>query len=219
MRYYKRNTTNLISIILSLFMLMGALVMVPGVYGSVLKSYCVVQGAFLIFMPLVNAALQNLAAQKAYDPQKYFFTLAFNESVFYEWVVCLSAIVLLFFIPNTDLRVLGWPMTITVVLAWLAVIGLTTLLTKKLTRVDFMTDSILVRGINFFKSAGLSQKTTTGLGVYTYDEFEGYSLKGEKLMLKLTDGRGQVTVVLPADKSVQVTEYLKAKGVNRKETR
>jgi hypothetical protein len=32
----------------------------------------------------------------------------------------------------------------------------------------------------------------------------------------LTDGRGQVAVTLPSDKKVQVTEYLKAKGVIQK---
>lgn len=219
MRYYKRNTTNLISVILSMFILFGVLVVVPGVYSSVLKSYCVVLGAFLIFMPLVNALFHNLAMKWAYDPQKYFFTLAFKESVLYEWLVCLSAVALLFFIPITDIRVLGWPMTIGVVGAWLLVIGLTTVLSQKLTRIDFMSDLIMVRGINFFKSAGLSQKTTTGLGIYTYDEFEGFSLKENKLVLRLVDGKGQVAVQLPADKSVQVTQYLIAKGILRKESR
>lgn len=217
MRYYKRNTTNLISMILSIFILFGVLVMVPGVYGSVLSSYCVVLGAFFIFMPLVNATLQNLATRKIYDPQKYFFTLAFNESVIYEWVVCGSAIVLLFFLPNTDLRVLGLPTTIGVVAIWLLVIEGTVLLSKKMTRVEFMADAILVKGLNFFKSAGLSQKTTTGLGIYAYDEFEAYHLMGEKMIILLEDGRGQIAVTLPQDKSVQVIKFLEAKGIGRKE--
>ncbi len=213
MRYYKRNTTNLISVILSVFMLFGIMVLVPGVYGSVLSSYCVILGVFFILMPLVNAVLQNLAAMKAHDPQKHFFTLTFNESAIYEWIVCLSAIVLLFFLPSTDLRLLGWSTTFIVVGVWLMVIALTTVLSQKMTRVEFLTDTVLVRGINFFKSAGLSQKTTTGLGVYTYDEFCGFLINDEKLILKLQDGRGQVAVKLPKDKSEQVSSYLTAKGL------
>lgn len=213
MRYYKRNTTNLISVILSVFMLLGIMVLVPGIYGSVLSSYSVILGAFFILMPLVNALLQNFATLKAHDPQKHFFTLAFNESVAYEWIICISAIVLLFFLPNTDLRVLGWPTAIITVLVWIAVAAMTTVLSQKLTRVEFLTDTILVRGVNFFKSAGLSQKTTTGLGVYTYDEFNSFLINGEKMILKLQDGRGQVAVKLPKDKSEQVSSYLTAKGL------
>lgn len=216
MRQYRRNTTNLISMILSIFILFAVLIVVPGVFDNVLNSYCMVLGAFLIFMPLFNALLQNVAVKMSYNPQKYFFTLAFKESVVYEWVVNLSAIVLLFFVPNTDLRTLGWPMTIGVVASWMVVIALTIFLTQKLTKIDFMSDTIMVKGINFFKSAGLSQKTTTGLGIYTYDEFEGFRVKEDKLVLLLTDGRGQVAVKLPSDKKVQVTEYLKAKGVIQK---
>ncbi len=216
MRQYRRNTTNLISMILSIFILFAVLIVVPGVFDNVLNSYCMVLGAFLIFMPLFNALLQNVAVKLSYNPQKYFFTLAFKESVVYEWVVNLSAIVLLFFVPNTDLRTLGWPMTIGVVTSWMVIIALTIFLTQKMTKIDFMSDTIMVKGINFFKSAGLSQKTTTGLGIYTYDEFEGFRVKEDKLVLLLTDGRGQVAVKLPSDKKVQVTEYLKAKGVIQK---
>lgn len=216
MRQYRRNTTNLISMILSIFILFAVLIVVPGVFDNVFNSYCMVLGAFLIFMPLFNALLQNVAVKMSYDPQKYFFTLAFKESVMYEWVVDLSAIVLLFFVPNTDLRTLGWPMTFSVVFGWMVVIAMTIFLSQKMTKVDFMSDTIMVKGINFFKSAGLSQKTTTGLGIYTYDEFEGFRLNEEKLVLLLTDGRGQVAVALPSDKKVQVTEYLKAKGVIQK---
>lgn len=217
MRYYKRNTMNLISMIASIFILFTVLVIVPGGYGNILTSYCIVLGTFLIFMPLLNALIQNLAAKLVYDPQKYFFTLKFNESVIYEWVVCLSAIVLLFFVPNTDLRVLGTSTMLITVTAWLVVAAGTTLASKQFTRVEFLSDTILVRGLNFFKAAGLSQKTTTGLGVYSYDEFEGYSLKDEKLILLLLDGKGQIAVTLPKDKALQVTSFLTAKGITRKE--
>lgn len=217
MRYYRRNTTNLISVILSIFALFGILIAVPGIYGSVLNNYCMVMAVFLLIMPLINGLLQNMAVKNVFDSEKYFFTLNFNESVLYEALVCISAIVLLFFIPATDLRVLGWPLTIGVVSVWVIVAALTTWASYKLTKIKFMSDCILVEGFNFFKSAGLSQKTTTGLGVYTYDEFEGFVLRDEKLILKLTEGRGQVSVVLPKKLAVQVTQFLTAKGIGRKE--
>lgn len=217
MRYYRRNTTNLISVILSIFALFGLLVAAPGIYGSVLNNYCVVMAAFLLVMPLINGLLQNIAVKQVYDPEKYFFTLKFNESVLYEALVCASAIVLLFFIPATDLRVLGWPITLGVVGLWSLVALGTTWASYQFTQIMFMSDAILVKGFNFFKSAGLSQKTTTGLGVYTYDEFESFILSGEKMIMKLTDGRGQVCVKLPKSLAVQVTQFLVAKGVIRKE--
>ncbi len=217
MRYLKRNTLNLISMIASIFSLFAVLVAIPGGYGNVLISYCIVLSIFLIFMPLLNALLQNMTTKMVYDPQKYFFTLKFNESAGYEWVVCLSAMVLLFFIPNTDLRVLGMGTVLLTIAAWMAVTILTIWASRQFTRVEFLTDTILVRGLNFFKAAGLSQKTTTGLGVYTYEEFDGFRLKEEKLILMLLDGKGQISVVLPKDKAPQVTSYLTAKGVLRKE--
>lgn len=218
MRYYRRNTTNLISVILSIFALFGLLVAAPGIYGSVLNNYCVVMAAFLLVMPLINALLQNMAVKQVYDPEKYFFTLNFNESVLYEALVCASAIVLLFFIPSTDLRVLGWPMTIIIVGIWSAVAAGTTWASYQFTKIMFMSDAILVKGFNFFKSAGLSQKTTTGLGVYTYDEFDSFMLHGDKMVMKLTEGRGQVSVKLPKNLAVQVTQFLVAKGIVRKES-
>ncbi len=217
MRYYKRNTMNLISLIASIFILFAALVIIPSGYGNVLTSYCIVLGTFFIFTPMLNGLIQNLAAKVVYDPQKYFFTLKFNESVFYEWVVCISAIVLLFFVPNTDLRVLGLSTAMKTVGFWLLVIAGTTWLSKQFTRVEFLSDTILVRGLNFFKAAGLSQKTTTGLGIYAYDEFDGFSLKDEKLIIMLLDGKGQIAVTLPKEKAVQVTSFLTAKGILRKE--
>lgn len=217
MRYYKRNTMNLISMIASIFILFAVLVMVPGGDGNVLINYCIVLGTFLIFMPMLNALLQNFAAQRVYDPQKYFFTLKFNESEVYELVVCFSAIALLFFIPNTDIRALGISAVMQIVGVWLIVVGVTARLSKQFTRVEFLSDTILVRGLNFFKAAGLSQKTITGLGVYSYDEFEGYSLKDEKLILLLLDGKGQIAVTLPKDKALQITSFLTAKGITRKE--
>lgn len=217
MRYYKRNTMNLISMIASIFILFAVLVMIPAGYGGVLASYSIVLGTFLIFMPLLNALLQNLATNRVFDPQKYFFTLKFNESVGYELVVCLSAMVLLFFVPNTDLRVLGVPTVISTFGMWLAIVGVTIMISQKMTRVEFLSDTILVRGLNFFKAAGLSQKTTTGLGIYSYDEFDGFNLKDEKLTLMLLDGKGQIAVVLPKEKAIQVTSFLKAKGILPKE--
>lgn len=217
MRYYKRNTMNLISMIASIFILFAILVIIPSGYNSILVSYNIVLGTFFIFMPLLNALFQNLAAKAVFDPQKYFFTLKFNESVWYEMVVCLSAIVLLFFIPNTNIRVLGLPTVLQIVGVWLIVTGMTVRLSKQMTRVEFLSDTILVRGLNFFKAAGLSQKTTTGLGIYSYDEFDGFYLKDEKLTLSLLDGKGQIAVVLPKDKTVQITSFLSAKGILRKE--
>lgn len=213
MRYYKRNTMSLISVILSVFIVMGVMVAVPGAYSNPVGVYSVILGAFFILMPLVNALFQNLVIKKVYDPSKYFFTLAFNESVGYEWLVCGSAIVLLFFLPSTDLRPLGLTYAALVVGLWVAIAACTIFISQKMTKVDFLNDTILVKGINFFKSSGLSQKTTTGLGVYTYDEFGSFTVKDEKLVIKLQDGRGQVAVKLPKDKSEQVSKYLVAKGL------
>lgn len=213
MRYYKRNTMNLISVILSVFIVMAVMVMVPGAYDTPAGSYSVILGAFFILMPLINALFQNLVIRQVYDPSKYFFSLDFNESVGYEWLVCGSAIVLLFFLPSTDLRPLGLTNAALIVGLWVAVAAITIFISQKFTKVDFLNDTILVKGINFFKSSGLSQKTTTGLGVYTYDEFSSFTLKDEKLVLKLNDGRGQVAVKLPKEKSEQISKYLVAKGL------
>lgn len=213
MRYYKRNTMNLISVILSVFIVMAVMVMVPGAYDTPAGSYSVILGAFFILMPLINALFQNLVIRQVYDPSKYFFSLDFNESVGYEWLVCGSAIVLLFFLPSTDLRPLGLTNAALIVGLWVAVAAVTIFISQKFTKVDFLNDTILVKGINFFKSSGLSQKTTTGLGVYTYDEFGSFTLKDEKLVLKLNDGRGQVSVKLPKEKSEQISKYLVAKGL------
>lgn len=217
MRYYKRNTINLMAMMVSIFALFAMLVFIPGVYGNIIMSYCVALGTFLIFMPLLNAFMQNAAVKMVYDPQKYFFTLKFKESALYEWVVCLSALVLLFFIPKTDLRLLGWTTAMVVMGVWLLIIAGTIWISQTQTRIEFLNDTILVRGLNFFKAAGLSQKTTTGLGVYAYDEFEGFRLNGDKMILLLNDGKGQIAVELPKDKAVQVTSYLSGKGILRKE--
>ena len=158
MRYYKRNTMNLISVILSIFIVMGVMVMVPGAYSSPVGSYSVILGAFFVLMPLVNALFQNLVMRKVYDPSKYFFTLAFNESVGYEWLVCGSAIVLLFFLPSTDLRPIGFANAAIVVAIWVAIAALTIFISQKFTKVDFLNDTILVKGLNFFKAPGCHRK-------------------------------------------------------------
>lgn len=215
MRYYKRNTMNLIAVILSIFAVFGLLVAVPGIYGSPVVNFSLVLAAFFIVMPLVNMLLQNMAVKQVYDREKYFFSLSFDESKLYEALILASAVILLYFIPATDLRIYGWTMAIGISLCWCLVGALTIWMSTKMTKIDFQSDTILVKGFNFFKAAGLTQKTTTGLGVYTYDEFEHFALEGEHLKLLLKDGKGQISVCLPKDKSVQVTQFLTAKGVVR----
>lgn len=215
MRYYRRNTMNLIAVIFSIFAVFGLLVAVPGLYGSPMANFSLVLGAFFIAMPLVNVLLQNMAVKQVADPEKYFFSLRFDESKLYESLILGSAIVLLYFIPATDLRVYGWPVAMGISLVWSVVGAATVLISSKLTHIDFQSDTILVKGLNFFKAAGLTQKTTTGLGVYTYEEFECFALEETHLKLLLKDGKGQVSVLLPKDKSVQVTQFLTAKGIQR----
>lgn len=215
MRYYKRNTMNLIAVILSIFAVFGLLVAVPGVYGSPVVNFSLVLGAFFIVMPLVNMLLQNLAVKQVYDQEKYFFSLKFDESKLYEALILGSAVILLYFIPATDLRIYGWPTAIGISIVWSVVGAATVLLSEKLTQIDFQSDTVLVKGCNFFKAAGLTQKTTTGLGVYTYEEFESFVLDDVHLKLLLRDGKGQVSVILPKDKMVQVTQFLVAKGIQR----
>ncbi len=213
LRYYRRNTLNLAAVILGIFVLFGVVVALPQLYTNVVYNYCLVLGAFFLVIPMINMAAQNWMVKRVYDPDKFFFSLAFNESVLYEALVCLSAIVLLFFIPATDLRPLGAGVVMPMVLLWIGVTILTTWLSQRQTHIQFMSDTILVQGLNFFKSAGLTQKTTTGLGVYTYDEFECFSVEENGLTLFLKDGKGQVCTKLPKDKAVAITQFLSAKGI------
>lgn len=216
LRYYRRNTINLTSVILGIFILFGVAVAVPQIHDNVLYNYSLVLSAFFVVIPFVNMAFQNFMVKRVYDPDKYFFTLAFDESILYEGLVCGSAIVLLFFIPSTDLRALGFLTAATGVAFWSAVAALTTWVSLKATKINFMSDTILIQGFNFFKSAGLTQKTTTGLGVYTYDEFESYRLSDGGMALLLRDGKGQVCVKLPKEKTLPITQFLNAKGISPK---
>lgn len=216
MKYYKRNTLTLISILLSCFALLGTLVWVPGVLDIPVWRYHAILITFLLLAPIMNSLMQNLVIFYVRDPDKFFFRASFKEKPVYELIICISAIVLLPLVPGITL-VTGIPFwsTLLYMLLWLVIAGATTVVSYKTVNVDFYSDVVCVSGLNFFKNAGMSQKSMTATGIYEYEEFQDFTVEHNVFTMNLMNNQGHVVFSMAADKINGIAAFLTSKGIER----
>lgn len=218
MRPLSRSFLGTLSLAVTVFFILGSFILVPEVFerNRHVAWHFSLMG-FLVFQPLAYTLLSEMLCRQAADLYKFRFSLKTSESRLYDRLITLSVLALSLLMPIFRVSAMTPALMTAGAVAWVVVTEILLLLSGQWTRADFQHDVILVRGFNFRKYYGMSSKSMTVNGIYLYEEFDGFSLEGERLVLFLSGTGGRLSLRLPENLAVPVTAYLaQAKQLQRR---
>lgn len=166
----------------------------------------------LVF-PMVQAIMRYFEIKPYYVPERLFFKAPLGEHFIQQRALYYVILGLAYFfiylksgqrIPN---EAFIWSFI------WVVIFELTLLFTRMLTKVYIMGDGIIVMGFDMRMDIPLSDPLISHSGVYTYDDFTHFELKGSRLVLYMPHKSGSVRFSIPKDKVPHLTSFLVSKGI------
>jgi hypothetical protein len=217
MRRLSRSFLATLSLVVAFFFLLLMFMLVPEPFDrDRLVAWHFALFCFLVFQPLVYQVMNEALCRQAEDLYKFRFSLKTAESPIFDRVLTIFVMVLTSLVPIFRLSSSPVPVVVGGVAAWIVVTEVFLRLSSRIARADFQHDVVLVRGFNFRKYYGLNSKSVSVNGIYLYEEFESFSLKGELLTLNLSGTGGNLRLKLPANIAEPVAAYLlQGKSIKR----
>lgn len=170
----------------------------------------------IIVFPAVEALVRHILTSKAYDPGKFFFAIDLNESYIRQGFYFIFLIVVIMIVPFVrGSAFLTLPQVIMSALVWTAVSGGLLFITQKQTKVNFMKDAIIVKGIDLRIEFPMNDPIRTNSGIYSFRDFSGFYIEGTKLQMFLKDKQGHIKATLPEDKVQHIIAFLLSKEIYR----
>lgn len=170
----------------------------------------------IIVFPAVEALVRYILTSKAYDPGKFFFAVNMNESYirqgFYYAFLIIVILVVPFVRGSAFLNLAQVAMS---AVLWLAVSAILLFITQKQTKVNFMNDAIIIKGIDLRLEFPMNDPIRTNSGIYSFKDFSGFYIEGSKLQLFLKDKQGHINATLPEDKVQHVIAFMLSKEIYR----
>ncbi|MZQ98859.1 MAG: hypothetical protein GT601_14415 [Acidaminobacter sp.] len=217
MRRLSRSFLATFSVVAALFFVLGSFILVPEPFeNDRLVAWHFALFGFLVFQPLVYITISEALGRQAADLYKFRFSLKTAETPLYDRILNVSVIALTGLVPIFQLDQIEVRIIIASVVMWIVVTEGLLLISSRFSRADFQHDIILVRGLNFRKHYGMSSKAMTTSGIYQYEEFESFTLVGERLTMRLSGTGGRLSLRLPENLAEPVCAYLQqAKLIKR----
>jgi hypothetical protein len=217
MRRLSRSFLATFSFIAAFFFVLGSFILVPEPFeNDRLTAWNFALFAFLVFQPLVYMTINEALSRQVADLYKFRFSLKTAETPLYDRILTVAGMALTGMVPLFQLDRIEPRLIVASVVAWIVITEALLLISSRFARADFQHDIILVRGLNFRKHYGMSSKAMTTSGIYQYEEFESFTLVGERLTLKLAGTGGRLCLRLPENLAEPVCAYLQqAKLIRR----
>lgn len=175
---------------------------------------------FLLFI-LLFSSLQLLfrmfITSKYYVKDKLFFTLDMKFSQLKSRTVPYLGSILLFLWPvivSKNISLIGL-INILNFIIWILVIEGLVYITKKYTQIHFMSDGILIRGLDFRIDIPLGDALLNHSGFYPYYDIQSYSIKNNYLELVLFNNLGIIQGYISSDRILPVSAFFESKGIKK----
>ncbi len=170
----------------------------------------------VVIFPAVEALVRYYLTSKSYDPGKFFFSIEMNEKYIRQGLYYALLIIVILVIPFARGSVfLTIPQVIISSLFWLAVSAGMLFITQKKTKVHFMSDVIIIKGVDLRLEFPMNDPIRTNSGIYSFRDFTGFYIEGTKIQMFLKDKQGHIKAVLPEDKVQHIIAFLVSKEIKK----
>lgn len=202
----KRSLIFGISLIISTFIYTLLMVCIPSTSAKTLFYI-----SLYMIMPVIFFIVRKIYISRYFDESQLFFALNGKLKTF-NLRVLLYAILLF-----TEYRIyasFSYPQMYLTILFWIAVSETFIFISNRTVKVYFMRNAVIVKGNDFRIDVPLGDGLQSVSGIYSYDDFEEYSLKKETLLtLFLDKKRGTLSMILPKETAPNIIAFLQSKHI------
>lgn len=170
---------------------------------------------FIIVFSSVQFIYRMILTSKHYVRDKIFFFLDIKPSKIYNRLILYLAVFTLFLWPaiaSKDLSFISIKSIFNLII-WISIVEILLYISYKHTKIYFMTDGILIRGLDFRIDVPLNDKLTNHSGFYPYYNIQKYSIEKNQLILYLFNTMGTIEGYIPTDKTKPISAFLESKKI------
>jgi hypothetical protein len=174
---------------------------------------------FVVVFSLIQFLYRAILTSKHYIKDKVFFSINMKKSKLYSRVISYIAIILLFMWPVIASKNLSSNITIGSMinlLVWIVIIEIIPFISYKYTKIYFMTDGILIRGMDFRIDIPLNPEIFNHSGFYPYYDIQQYSIHNNYLRLSLYNNSGVIEGYIPNERIKPIAAFLESKKIKFK---
>ncbi len=170
----------------------------------------------IIMFPAVEALMRALMTRRPYNPGKFFFSVpmqvSYYRQAFYFGLLIVILLVVPFMRGSASMSLFD---VITSAVCWSIVALVLLYITQKKTFIHFMSDAIIIKGIDLRLEFPMNDPIRSNSGIYSFKDFSGFYIEGTHLKLFLKDKQGYIKAQLPGDKVQHITAFLLSKEIKR----
>ncbi|SKC51219.1 hypothetical protein [Maledivibacter halophilus] len=170
---------------------------------------------FIIVFSSIQFIFRLILTSKYYIRDKIFFFLDIVPSKIYNRLIFYLGIFILFLWPaiaSKNLSFISIKAIINLII-WIFITEILLYITYKYTKIHFMTDGILIRGLDFRIDVPLNDKLSNHSGFYPYYNIQKYTVEKNKLILYLYNSTGSIEGYITSDKLKAVAAFLESKKI------
>jgi len=172
---------------------------------------------FIILFSSLQFLFRILITSKHYVTDKLFFTLIMKSSKLKNRTIPYLGAITLFLWPvivSKNISLIKLSNVLNFVI-WILVIEGIVYLSNKYTKIHFMSDGILIRGLDFRIDIPLGDALLNHSGFYTYYDIQSYSIESNCLELVLFNNLGIIQGYITSDKISPVSAFFESKGIKK----
>ncbi len=170
---------------------------------------------FVIGFAFIQHLFRFVVTSKYFVMDKLLFDVKLNPNKNYNRMISYFFAILLFIWPF--IRGESWNNisihSIISFIFWILIIELFLEISYRYTKMYFMTDGVLIKGLDLRLDIPMNDEIRSHSGFYPYIDISSFSLEGTLLKLYLYQDRGLLEAIVPEDKTKAVEVYLQSKKI------
>ncbi len=166
-----------------------------------------------VIFPVIQAVMRHVEIKPHYIAERLYFKAESGEKYIQQralyYVIVLLSHFFLYLKPGLPIPTEAYIWAV----IWIVVLEISLFITHRTTRVYLMSDGIIIKGFDLRMDIPLSDPLISHSGVYSYDNFDTFEVKGRRITLQMPGKIGRIQMILPTEKVVPLSGFLSAKGL------
>ncbi len=175
-------------------------------------------GLVLLVFPAVLAISRYAFSFKNYDPGKFFFATVLHKKGIWRHRIIFWALLGVILLTPVVRGIVALNTEALVIIAGMYIVLIEFLLrlTYLSTQAHFMSDAIIIRGIDLRPDFPVGEPIRNNCGTYSYRSIAAFVVEGNHFHFVLKDQEGVLDVLIPQDKVQNIVAFLSSKEIPRK---
>lgn len=170
---------------------------------------------FVVVFSTIQLIFRLLVTSKHYIKDKLFFSLNMTPAKIYNRTIMYLVAITFFLWPvivSRDLSLIKLSAIINLLL-WILIIELLLYISTKYTKIHFLSDGVLVRGLDLRMDVPLGENIFNHSGFYPYYDIQNYSIRSNTLKLILYNNRGTLEAYVTDDRIKPISAFFESKKI------